>query len=302
MAYRLHRKRSVPKELRRIVTDELETAIAELRKDGTVSETSVHEARKSIKKIRAAIRLMRDELGPYYKDENRLLGDVGRSLSDLRDASVLVSSLESLSTRTRNGKTRACLKKLAAEFRMRQQQIANDEHSSAIIEAAAQQLQSVAERVDSWPCSKKGFDALRTGCKRTLHRTRQAFEAVQNSGTAQDLHDWRKRVKDHWYHIRLLAGLWPDVMTSFEWMLNDLETKLGDHHNLEVLKERIQALDNPSCDEAGRFAVLQLVTSEQNRLSQEAKEIGERLYCVKANEELRNIKKLWHTWRNRCLH
>ena len=116
---------------------------------------------------------MRDELGSYYKDENRVLGDVGRSLSDLRDASVLVSSLESLSTRTRNGKSRACLKKLAAQFRMRQQQIANDNQSSAILEAAARQLESVAERVHSWPCSKKGFDGFRTGCKRTLKRTRE---------------------------------------------------------------------------------------------------------------------------------
>ena len=71
--------------------------------------------------------------------------------------------------------------------------------------------------------------------------TRRRLKPFRTSGTAQDLHDWRKRVKDHWYHVRLLAGLWPDVMTSFEWTLKDLETKLGDHHNLEVLKERIQA-------------------------------------------------------------
>lgn len=299
MAYRLKRKRSVPKELRRIVTEELETAIAELSKPGTLSDTSVHEARKSIKKTRAAIRLMRDELGSSYKDENRFLGDVGRKLSDLRDASVLVSSLDSLSTRTQSRKTKACLKKLAAEFRLRQQQAAEDEHSSATVEAAARQLASVAQRVDEWPCSKRGFDALRTGCKRTLQRTREAFQQVQKSGTPEDLHDWRKRVKDHWYHVRLLSGIWPDVMTSLERTLNDLETKLGDHHNLQVLKERIEALDSPKCDTAGAMAVLQLLTNEQTRLAKEATDIGDRLYSVKANEEFRKIEQLWHTWRNR---
>jgi CHAD domain-containing protein len=302
MPYRLKRKRSVPKELRRIVAEQLETAVSELNKSGTVAERSVHEARKSIKKIRAAIRLMRDELGSSYRDENRFLGDVGRSLSDLRDASVLVASLESLGTRTQNRETKACLKKLATEFRTRQQQMANDKHLSAIVEAAARQLQSVAQRVHDWPCSKKGFDGLRTGCKRTLQRTRDAFEQVQKSGTPQHLHDWRKRVKDHWYHTRLLSKLWPDVMTSFESTLNDLETKLGDHHNLQVLKERIEALENPGCGNSGRTAVLQLITNEQTRLAKESTAIGERLYSVNADQEFRNIEQLWHRWRKRSRH
>jgi CHAD domain-containing protein len=299
MAYRLKRKRSVPKELRRIVTEQLDAAIAELRNDGTATETSVHEARKSIKKIRAAIRLMRDELGSCFKADNRFLGDAGRSLSDLRDASVLVSSVQSLSTRTENRETKACLKKLAAHFRVRQQQSFDDKHASANVEAAARQLESFAQRVDGWPCSKKGFSGLRSGCKRTLKRTRKAFKVVQHDATAEHLHCWRKRVKDHWYLTRLLSGLWPDVMISFERTLNDLETKLGDHHNLQVLKERIEALDDRDFHGASRTAVLQLVANEQNRLSREAMQLGERIYAAEADEDFRNIERLWQTWRNR---
>jgi len=297
MAYRLKRKRAVPKELRRIISEEIETAASELRNPQPLSETSVHEARKSIKKMRAAIRLMRDELGSHYKDENRFLGDVGRSLSDLRDASVLVSSLDSLKTRTENRETENCLQNLAGEFRRRHHRMMDDEHSSVVLEAAARQLESLAERLQSWPCSAKGFRGLRTGCKRTLKRTRAAFEMVQRNGTAQHLHDWRKRVKDHWYHVRLLSGLWPDVMTSFESKLNELETKLGDHHNLQVLKERIEDSKERGCAGASRAGVLQLLSDEQDRLKREAEQIGERLYCVKASEEFRNIKQLWHAWR-----
>jgi CHAD domain-containing protein len=297
MAYRLKRNRPMQKELRRIVTKELEAAIAELRNDGSATETSVHEARKSIKKIRAAIRLMRDELGSSYKTDNRLLRDVGRSLSDLRDASVLVSSLDTLGARTQSSQTKACLKKLAAEFRMRQQQTVHDKHSFATVEAAARQLESFTPRVDAWPWRKKGFAALQGGCKRTLKRTREAFNVVQQDATPQHLHDWRKRVKDHWYVTRLLCGVWPDVTTSFERTLNDLETKLGDHHNLQVLAERIGALDDPDFDVASKTAVLRLVANEQNRLSQEAIKIGERVYAATADEEFRSIKQRWHEWR-----
>lgn len=298
MAYRLKRNRSVAKELRRIVLEEVDTAVGELKKPGTVSDTSIHEARKSIKKIRGAIRLMRDELGPSFSEENRSLGDVGRGLSELRDATVLVSSLTSLIPKTQNRQTQECLKKLAGEFRRRQQEMVMNDHTVLTVSAAVQQLSSFVQRVDNWPCAKRGFNGLRTGCKRTLKRTRKAFKVVQQNRTPEHLHDWRKRVKDHWYHVRLLADLWPDVMSSYEGTLNDLETKLGDHHNLQVLKERVENLKDSGCHGASRTAVLQLISNEQNRLREEAEKLGEILYSVKAKDELRNIEQLWTSWRN----
>jgi len=44
-----------------------------------------------------------------------------------------------------------------------------------------------------------------------------------------------RRVKDHWYHARLLENMWAQVMNGYEESLKDLETRLGDDHNLVVL-------------------------------------------------------------------
>ena len=58
---------------------------------------AVHATRKHIKKARALLRLVRDELGKeVFKEENRRLRDVARSFSSSRDACVRLQVLERL--------------------------------------------------------------------------------------------------------------------------------------------------------------------------------------------------------------
>ena len=44
-------------------------------------------------------------------------------------------------------------------------------------------------------------------------------QARKRPGDRQ-FHDWRKRVKDHWYHCRLLKYLWPEPMRTGRVHLN----------------------------------------------------------------------------------
>ena len=74
MAYKFKAGESVPESIRRIVTEELESAADEL--DGAAGakrEEAIHEARKSVKKSRAILRLLRPELGATAKSENKAL-------------------------------------------------------------------------------------------------------------------------------------------------------------------------------------------------------------------------------------
>ena len=59
-------------------------------------DTAIHEARKSMKKIRAALRLMRPELDAVYPAENTWFRDVGQQLSQFRDAGVMIETFDGL--------------------------------------------------------------------------------------------------------------------------------------------------------------------------------------------------------------
>ena len=60
-------------------------------------DVAVHEARKDVKKLRALLRLVRSTTsGRVRRRENEALRDVGRSLSGVRDADVMLATLADL--------------------------------------------------------------------------------------------------------------------------------------------------------------------------------------------------------------
>jgi hypothetical protein len=61
--------------------------------------------------------------------------------------------------------------------------------------------------VKKWPIATDGFAALEPGFEMTFRKGRTAFALAQKRPGPKNYHDWRKRVKDHWYHVRLMEDL-----------------------------------------------------------------------------------------------
>ena len=74
----------------------------------------------------------------------------------------------------------------------------------------------------------------RGSTERTLH---QAAHGGSHPREGDPGHALRKRVKDLWYDVRLLEGPWLRAPRLGK-QLNELETLLGDVHNLTMLRER----------------------------------------------------------------
>ena len=106
-----------------------------------------------------------------------------------------------------------------------------------MLDRAAAALGKVAGRVKTWPLEDKRICRHRPGIENTYRAGRAALARVRKNPRPENLHELRKRVKDHWYHIRLLESLWTGVMSAYEKSLKDLETWLGNDHNLVVLRE-----------------------------------------------------------------
>src|SRR6185437_17141784 len=98
MAYRLKKGESVPDGIKRITAGEIDSAIERLEHCGRKNrDEAIHEARKSVKKIRGALRLLRPELGDTYRDENGRFRELGHRLSGIRDAQATLEMFDALS-------------------------------------------------------------------------------------------------------------------------------------------------------------------------------------------------------------
>src|SRR4051794_7821019 len=86
MAFALRRSESIRRGLRRLARKELGRAREQLRQSALPGEEEIHTARRSVKKVRAILRLIDSADGRGLQGAARRLRRVNRTLSCLRDA------------------------------------------------------------------------------------------------------------------------------------------------------------------------------------------------------------------------
>ena len=297
MAYRLERGESVISGLKRVVREEIESAgdhLAEKKK--TTRDEAIHEARKSLKKVRATLRLVRGEMGEAYERENARLRDIAARLSEFRDAFAIIGTFDDLKNKFKDQGVGTKLRSVRAGLTKRRGESGRDEDVGVVLNAAAAALQRAARRVKKWPLERDGYDAIAPGLVETYRNGRNALARAKKDPSAENFHQLRKRVKDHWYHIRLLEGLWTEVMGAYEKSLKDLEDWLGNDHNLTVLRDKIAAEPAFFGKETQIDLALDLIATYQKELRADAVPLAERIYEEKPRDFARRMRHLWDTW------
>jgi len=297
MAYRFRRKESVAQGVRRIVVEQSVKAARELGGDTPDSHDGVHNARKSFKKIRSILRLARGDLADeIYRRENGWFRDAGRRLSAVRDAEAMVETCDHLAERYPDSANCASLRDLRQALVRRRERIAQDEQDlEGQAGALAAELEAIPSRVAEWPLTHKGFAALAPGLKRCYRQGRKALKHAYGSPSDERFHEWRKRVKDYWYHCRLLRRSWPDFMESRIAELSELADLLGDEHDLAVLQ---QTLDSEGEKLEGNAYLLRcLGRQRQDELRRQAAELGRKVYHAKTSAFVDEIADHWESWK-----
>jgi CHAD domain-containing protein len=279
--YRLERGETAPEGVARIALGRIDDALDELGgQTGSSPEVAVHSARKDMKKLRALLRLVRGEIGDeVYRREAAVFRDAGRELSGVRDADVMIATLGSLELPPDEvGALRQALE--AHKIRT-----AAGGRSQAAT-GAVEMLNEARPRVADWPLEADGFEALENGLRRIYRQGRRNMRAARKHPTAENLHEWRKRAKDLWYHLVLLEEAWPPVMTSLADEAHELADRLGDDHDLAVLLEWAK-------EHASAAPIEAEVERRRSRLKAEAFTYGERLYADKPGVFVRRIGRWW---------
>jgi CHAD domain-containing protein len=288
MSYRLDLDEPVPDALRAAALERLERAVRRLRDDhGDDPVEAVHGARKDLKKARALLRLARPGMPPdVYRRENRTLRDIGRAMSGGRDADVMVETADALGERfagTHPKRQFAALHRRLATY-------ARGRQDEADVGALVGSLEETAARAGSWPLEDCDLATLCAGEKRAYRDGRRALAAARQDPSAERLHEWRKRVKDLWYHHRLLADAWRGPMKAHADECNTLGSLLGDDHDLATLAATLTAADRvdapPSVDVG---ALSGLIDRRREELQAQALALGARMYAEKPKAHARRI-------------
>jgi CHAD domain-containing protein len=292
-SYRIQPSEPVADEVRRVARGRIDHAIDELRGQSESSRAqSVHEARKDMKKLRALLRLVRGELGEdVYSRENACFRDTGRRLSGVRDADVMILTLADLERRF--GELPGAARKLRPALVAHRFRVSAGSTRPAV-QTAIDTLHQARERVDEWPLESDGFELFEEGLGRVYRRGRKGYRRAQELPSAEHMHEWRKRVKDLWYHVSLVQEAWKPVMSALADEAHALSERLGDEHDVAVLVEwahRHASALNGADPMLRGFDVIG--ASRRRELQREACDHGARLYADKPSAFVGRIEGWW---------
>lgn len=271
MTYHFEPGQALPQENRRVADDQIGRAIEALDRTEDDLEEAVHDLRKRMKKLRGLLRLLRPGLGKTYKAENREFRDIARQFSAIRDAQVLSQTLESLAARMPSEEAAdGIFAPLHDWAETRRRRVLEDRDIDRRLEDARQRLTSARSRLEGWRLSEMPEAAMEDGLKKTYMRARKRYLEARDSADPDLLHDWRKRVKYHWYHCRLLREAWPEQLGARIDALDELSDCLGDDHDIVVLTRTLRRDAPETVPQPARQALMQMATDRSLALRRRA--------------------------------
>jgi CHAD domain-containing protein len=291
MAFRLKRKKSVARDLSRVLTSELRKARDEIAAwSGENSTSAVHGVRKHVKKIRAVLRLVQKDLSDDYRTLDAPLKKIAHALSAMRDLDASIETLGALRGHYPRVVTPAIFRGADRGLKARQRTARVD--LNRVPAVMTRELERVKSSIPSQIRRVGKAAAIRSGMSRGYKRARKAFGMVDARPEDALFHAWRRRVKDHWYQLRLLSGLSRGVRGRVR-RLKQLERWLGEEHNLVVLHAIIVAAPEHFGDAAATSVALGCIAKHQSMLRKRTVKEGDRLFAKTPSSFRHQIDAWW---------
>ena len=331
--FRLQPGEPLAEGLRRIAIGQVDLAIELIEGDGTgaLGENAVHETRKALKRLRALVRLLREELGESaFQRENGALRDAGRCLAGARDAEVVLATLDALIERhPRRLRRRGGVARLRGSLLDQRERMAGGTISPAAQAEVLLQLRAFRLRAQHWRLmERRGLGLVEPGLERIYRQGRRRHARVLSGrgSRSRAMHEWRKRVKDLRYAAEMLqrrgssqgdrrvgarkrkrARAQETYLRKLAKRADELGELLGEEHDLVLLEELVRSCPGSDRGASGagtqippvalsrrtRKLLLRLVKRRRRELRIRALQDGERLYAPTPTRFVRRVRRAY---------
>lgn len=282
MSYELRHDETLGEGLRRICRKQIENAIAIAAGEKETDDTPVHQTRKHLKKARAALRLVRKEIGRgLFERQDRCLRDVGRLISDIRDAEVrlqMVRQLQDITQRRGRGLYRELEKMLMLEL---------ENFVAAFAEwqtQAVPMLEEAKAATDVWAVDQFSGKQLRRAVQATYKRGCNTLAQARATPSAEKFHEFRTEAKMLWYQLRILRPVNPVVLKTLSDELRSLGDLLGRAHDLSFLDQRLRDENGKSEWQREGHKLLAVIEVSARDLQRGAAELAERFFAERPRD------------------
>jgi CHAD domain-containing protein len=300
MSYEIRHRETLGDNLCRTCRKQIESAIAVAKDEVKTDDTPVHEMRKHLKKARAALQLVRKEIGRgLFQEQNRCLRNVGRLTSDIRDAEVRLQTVRQLQEVTqRHG--RNAYEKLEGML------ILELENFMAAFAEWQTQALPMLERallaIDRWTLDQFNCTQLSRAVQRSYKRARKALGEATANPSAENFHVFRTKAKTLWYELRVLRPVNPVVLKSLADDLRALTDLLGRAHDLSFLDARLRSEHGKSQWQREAHKLLAIIEVSQNDLQRGAAELAQHFFAERPRDFGCRVTTWLQEWEGKSSH
>ncbi len=248
-----------------------------------LSHDSVHAARKALNKARAALRLLRSTFSDDdYRRYDIALRDAGRSLSPLRDAYIMLNTLESFFDVGKDAvlrdaeatRLRSAIETHLANMRTKILHPHALAHCIELIDAS--RARGTRQEIE-----EASTEVMQAGLRRVYRSARKAFMAAREERTDQSLHTWRKKAK----YLRTAAAVLRTGQSrrlhETEKAADDIANWLGKDHDLVALREFV--IDSGLLGAGAPHPLFKRIEQRRQKFQRKALAAGEKLFRHKPN-------------------
>jgi CHAD domain-containing protein len=261
----------------------LQKVVSQFKPDAP--DNRIHEVRKDLKRIRAALRLLRDAVGANeYRRSNRAIRDAAQPLTPIRDAAVLAKTFKTLAMREASRRGIRCARQLQGELK-KERQVSRQCLTAGAIQRSVYLLNQVMQRIEASPIRQPDAVSIIRGLTRVYRRGGKAMRRAKHKAGDDRLHEWRKQTKYFLNELTLVKSLLHVKTKRERKRSRRLADTLGDDHDLALLKETMRAfrrLGQLSSKAHNRW--MKRIKVRRQVLQGNAFRLGHRLYTKSARE------------------
>src|SRR5882724_2019450 len=300
MSYELRHGETLGDNLCRICRKQIEGAIAVAKGETKTDDTPVHEMRKHLKKSRAALRLVRKEIGRgLYRSQDHRLRDVGRLTSEIRDAEVRLQTVRELQEVTqRDGHGTYGNLEVMLTLELENFMAAFTEWQTQAVPL----LEQAVSAVDCWALDQFSCKQLRCAVQVSYKRARTTLATATAHPTTENFHQFRTRAKTLWYQLRVLRPVNPVVLKTLSDDLHSLGDLLGRAHDLSFLGSRLRSEHGKSKWQREGQRLLAVIEVSQHDLQRGATELAEHFLAERPRDFSSRVGSWLQDWEGKSSH
>jgi CHAD domain-containing protein len=223
----------------RLLDRSIDSALAHLQAP-KITDRGIHQARKNLKRARAALRLLRPGLDEAtYTAENQGLRDVARHLSPLRDSKAILEAYDDLVLEhpEESRPVQISVRPLLVGERLRARR--KLQRGSTDLDSCVALLLVHRTRMRQRAFRTVRPDTCMEGLRHIYRKGRRTLRDAEKHGGETAFHEWRKQVK---YLLNALDGL-KDALDERVGTIGDQADSLSEHlgaeHDLAVLAQKM---------------------------------------------------------------